>query len=184
MNNAKNIRSYSFQPTDRLFFDTNIWLDINNPFGNEIGEKVRVYSNAYREIITHGIKIFIDVVVLSEFINRTAHLSYAQWVEESPNRKEIEFKKYRSTSDFANTKKVIETAAQTILIDCKPIETGFSSFNLTALISNYCLGQYDFNDLVIVETFKAHHLVLVTDDADFQGSSIPILTYNRKLLSG
>jgi predicted nucleic acid-binding protein len=184
MNNAKNIRSYSFQKTDRLFFDTNIWLEINNPFGNETGEKVRVYSNAYREIITQGIKIFIDVVVLSEFINRTTRLSFAQWVDEDPDRKEIQFKKYRTTSEFTSTKKAIESAVQTILMDCKPIETGFSSFDLSALISNFGLGQFDFNDLVIVETCKAYHLVLVTDDGDFQSSSIPILTYNHKLLGG
>lgn len=180
---TSNIRYYSFQKTDQLFFDTNIWLTINNPFGNEVGEKTRVYTNAYREIITKGIKICIDVIVLSEFINRSARLRFELWKAEYPEREELNFKKYRATEDYKESIQAIESAVQTILMDCRPINTAFSSFNLTEIISDYGNGQYDFNDLIIGEVCKANNLVLVTDDGDFRGMPISILTYNRKLLS-
>lgn len=177
-----NIRTHAFAKTDRVFFDTNIWLRINNPFAPERGEKVRVYSNAYREIINLDLKIHIDIVVLSEYINRLSRMRFDIWKGENPDLGEMEFKEYRGTDDFTEAAETIKLSVNEILMDCKPINTNFSSFNLTRLMDDFGNGKKDFNDLLIVEDCTKNNLVLVTDDIDFHGMPISILTYNQKLL--
>lgn len=177
-----NIRSYSFGPEDRLFFDTNIWLEISNPFANAHGEKARVYSKAYQEIIHKGIKIFIDICVISEFINRCARLRFEQWKEENSNSAQVSFKTYRATDDYTETIRAVENAAQSFMADCAPLNTPFSHSALRRLISECGNSRHDFNDLLIAEVCKAHKLTLVTDDGDFRDLPIPILTYNSNLL--
>jgi hypothetical protein len=51
-----------------------------------------------------------------------------------------------------------------------------------SLIDDYGDGKSDFNDLVLVELCKSKALKLVTDDGDFKGKDITILTANKKLL--
>jgi predicted nucleic acid-binding protein len=177
-----NIRTYSFTKTDRVFFDTNIWLRINNPFAPEWNEKVKVYSNAYRDIINLNLKIHIDAVVLSEYINRLSRMRFDIWKVENPGDREIEFKKYRASVDFVRAAEAIELSVNEILMDCKPIDTNFSGINLVKLMDDFSGGEKDINDLLIVENCTKNNLVLVTDDADFRGMPIPILTYNQNLL--
>ena len=61
-------------------------------------------------------------------------------------------------------------------------DSGFDSVDIEAMLTLYASGKSDFNDLMLVELCKSHDLTLVTHDADFQDSDIPILTANRKLL--
>ena len=177
-----NIRSYSFNRSDRVFFDTNIWLRINNPFTHESSEKVRVYSNAYRDIITLDLKIHIDAIVLSEYINRLSRLRFDIWKEENLDQSDVDYKTYRASADFSAAAEVIESSVNNILLDCKPINTNLSSGNITKLVTDFSEGKKDFNDLLIIEDCKANNLVLVTDDSDFRGMPISILTYNQTLL--
>ena len=51
----------------------------------------------------------------------------------------------------------------------------------TADINSISLANCDFNDELIVKTCQEHRCVLVTNDADFSGAKIDILTANNKL---
>ena len=48
-------------------------------------------------------------------------------------------------------------------------------------ISSISFANTDFNDELIVKTCKQHQCVLVTNDADFSGVDIDILTANNKI---
>ena len=48
-------------------------------------------------------------------------------------------------------------------------------------INSISLANCDFNDELIVKTCQEHQCVLVTNDADFSGAKIDILTANNKL---
>jgi predicted nucleic acid-binding protein len=52
-----------------------------------------------------------------------------------------------------------------------------------ALIDEYAAGNSDFNDQVLTTLCKRSGLKLVTDDGDFKGRGIPIITANQKLLA-
>ncbi len=178
----KAIQQYPFSESDRLFFDTNVWLFIYGPQGDPNDSQVRTYSGAYTDILNRNARIFIDALTLSEFINRYARLEYKFWKEE--NSIDVDFKEFRNSADFETIAQDIELAAHGILTDARAIESGFSKINTISLMQQYGKGKSDFNDLMIVEVCKSNQLTLITDDGDFRDADIPILTNNRRLLHG
>lgn len=179
-NNFQNIRQYSFTARDQLFFDANIWYFIHGPQGDPSDNRQKVYSNAYKEIISNGSRIFLDVLVLAEFINRFARFHHNLWKE--VNKIESNFKVYRDTEDYKEVAKQILAAVTIILVDSRPIESSFTQMNLQNIVNKFGEGDSDFNDLIIEEICRSYHFVLVTDDADYRGTNIPVLTCNRNLL--
>ena len=51
------------------------------------------------------------------------------------------------------------------------------------LLDDYAVGGFDFNDQVIAQLCKDKGLTLITNDGDFKGQDVTILTANRRLLS-
>ncbi len=49
-------------------------------------------------------------------------------------------------------------------------------------VDEYAAGESDFNDQIIAVLCKRKGLKLVTDDGDFHGQGIPVVTANRRLL--
>jgi predicted nucleic acid-binding protein len=178
---ANNIQQHSFSDQDRLFFDTNVWFFIYGPQTQSNERRQRIYSNAFRDIISHRSRIFIDVLVLAEFVNRMARFYFDLWCEE--NQLAPEYKEFRSMNEFKPIASEIEQAAQMILVDSTPLESGFSRIDISALLRDFEKGQQDFNDLVIVKICQANHLTLVTDDSDFRSAALQILTSNSRLLN-
>jgi len=178
---ANNIQQYTFSDQDRLFFDTNVWFFIYGPQSHSDERRQRIYSNAFREIFSRRSRIFIDVLVLAEFVNRMARFYFDFWCED--NKLTPNYKDFRSMDEFKPIASEIEKAAQMILVDSTPIETGFSRMNISALLKAFENSQQDFNDLVIVNICQTNRLTLVTDDSDFRSANIPILTSNNRLLN-
>ena len=69
------VDSYEFAESDALFLDTNIWLYVYAPQAPN-DWRTRIYSKSLGKILTAKSKIFIDALVLSEFINRYARFAY------------------------------------------------------------------------------------------------------------
>jgi len=81
-NESYHIEEYTFAAADKLLFDANIWLYIYGPQGNPADQRTRVYSAALAKILAARSRIVLDVLILSEFINRYARLRYpdAGWM--------------------------------------------------------------------------------------------------------
>ena len=73
---AVSVRNYHFKSQDKLFLDANIWLYIYAP-QNPKSYWVNVYSKAFGRILTAKSCIYIDILVISEFINAYARLKMA-----------------------------------------------------------------------------------------------------------
>ena len=174
---ANDIRCSSFSQKDRLFLDANIWLFVYGPLAYN-PNKSRIYSNALRDIRRVGCQIFLDVVVLSEFINAFARLEYNQ---ASP--RPATFKAFRQTAAFKGIAKNIASTARRILKQCKRCDSNFVKADISAILTEYETGNLDFNDLIIAEICKQKALTLLTDDADFKGEDLIILTANNRLLT-
>ena len=178
---AINIQNYSFSEQDRLFFDTNIWVFIYGPQSYSDSRRQKIYSGAFQSIITNGGKIYLDILVLTEFINRMTRFYYDLWCEE--NNMSLNFKDFRSMEEFKQITKEIEIASNMILIDSIQIESGFAKMNVSSLLKCFTQKQIDFNDLVIENICQENHLKLVTDDRDYLESNVQILTSNKKILN-
>ncbi len=178
-NNVKNIEKHTFKSEDKIFLDTNIWVSIYGPLAF-INWNSNIYSGALREIRESGCDVYIDVLVLSEFINRFARVEYDQ---RDPDKKSRNFKTFRKSSDFEPIAEEIAVDVRNILKNSICCESGFSGLIIDDMMDIFKSGNSDFNDLMIAEICKKNGFILVTDDADFKGCDIPILTANRGLLS-
>lgn len=177
MNQISDISSHSFSKNDLLFLDTNIWLSVYGPI-TYIRRRASIYSNALRDIRTTGCSIFIDILVLSEFIN-----AYAKWEYHQSTQKNIHYKNFRKSSGFISIAKDIANNVRRIINQCTYCNYNFTNERMEELLIDFENGSLDFNDQIFTEICKNEGLVLVTDDGDFKDSGLTILTANSYLLS-
>ena len=175
-NATQDIRSYVFSEKDHLFLDANVWLSV---YGPQVSRRKGwdIYSAAWRDILKAKSKVFIDLLVLSEFINRFARIVMGQL---APGEKD--FKRFRQSSLFGDVAKEIASNVKSILLRSNPLGITFDHVDMDALLLEFEAGQSDFNDEVFAAFCKEKGFTLVTHDGDFRGKGIPILTANQHLL--
>ena len=169
------ITKYVFTSRDNLLLDANIWLLLYGP-NSPKDRRTPVYSMAYHNIMTAKSKIYIDVLIVSEFINAWARICNKILAPEKT------FKDFRRTSDFKSVAKDISLAVEKINKVTKKIDDGFGSLDLDKITKDYSKGNSDFNDQILAELCKNKGMILVTDDGDFKNSGIPLITANRRLI--
>jgi|SRR5579884_113571 len=176
-----NISSYTFSKNDAFLLDTNIWLFI---YGRQVpGNKdwrIPLYSKALANILASKSRIFIDVLVLSEFVNRYSRIEY-NIIKDSAEKGE--FKSFRQSSKFKSIAEDIARASRRILGHCERTENGFESIDIDILLSDFEMRCPDFNDQILAELCKTRSFKLVTHDGDFKDCGITLLTANKRLLS-
>ena len=176
-NRAMLVNNYNFTSEDKLFLDANIWLYIYGP-QKPRGYWTNIYSQALARILTAKSHIFIDVLIVSEFIN-----VYARQKFDLVAPKGQRFKNFRKDSGFKPVAQDIAADVKRVLSHCSRIESGFATMEKDDLLSDFAAGKYDFNDQVIAELCKREGLTLITNDGDFRGQGIPVLTANQRLLA-
>ncbi len=175
----QDIRRHVFSPSNRLFFDANIWLFLFT--SQEPGDwRVRTYSDAFQALLTARSQIAVDVLVLSEFANRYIRIEYGIFIGSGGA---LGFKDYRRTASYRATAETAADALRRIMRICDLVETGLSVLDTDGLLNRFATGCSDFNDEMIASLCRAQGLTLVTHDSDFKGCDIPILTANRVLLN-
>lgn len=160
----------------RLFFDANVLLYL---FGSTSSTWANTYSSVFSQCLKMGNILCVDVFVLSEFINRFLRIEYENYLKtKGLNNQQVKFKNFRSQPEGAQASKDVETIVKgRILNKFALVGKLFDVEDVNAISLVYC----DFNDELIVQTCRQHQCVLVTNDADFSGANIDILTANNKL---
>lgn len=175
-NNTFSITTYDFTADDELLLDTNIWLFVYGPQKPK-SEKATAYSQSLARILTAHSRIYIDVLIVSEFINTYARLKWRIMGEPCGN-----FKQFRKGQDFKPIARGIAADIRRVLSLCGRVENGFETLDIGSLINKYADGDSDFNDQVIITLCRKRGLKLVTDDGDFCGQGISVITANQRLL--
>lgn len=171
------VNNYSFAPDDELLLDTNVWLLVYGP--QRPGDsRVATYSQALANILAANSRIYIDVLIVSEFINTYARLKWN--VMGKPRG---DFKRFRKSPDFKPVAQDIAADVRQVLKHCSRVENGFATLDIDGMVMEYSGGNSDFNDQVLAALCKERGLKLVTDDGDFGGQGISVVTANRKLLA-
>ena len=194
---ATQVEQHNFTSKDKLFLDANIWLYLFCPQGSR-SFWVDIYSNVFDRILDADSRIYIDVLVVSEFINTFARQEYElakQGLELAKQECELteqeyelakshlnSFKSFRNSPDFDLIAQGIAAAAKQIMKHCSRVESCFTTLEMNDLLTNYDTGNFDFNDQVIIEICKSNDFTLITNDSDFKNQEISILTANPKLL--
>ena len=180
-NNTFDITKYSFRPDDRLFLDANVWLAIEGPLGLCDERQTRTYSVAYKAMLEARCKLYLDILVLSEFVNRYARfLCHVIFPDYEPTK----FKQYRRSPAFGAAATEIADAVRRMLSVTEQLSTGFEMCDAEEILLRYEMDSHDFNDLLIAELCRRYRLTLVTDDSDFRAQDdLRVLTSNRFLLN-
>ena len=170
----KSVKTHKFKRHDKLFLDANIWLYLYAPQKPQ-AHWPKIYSGVFRRILKAGSKIYTDVLIVSEFINRYARIKHKLVAPCS------EFKDFRKSPSFKPVARDIAADVKKILAHCCLIGSGFETLETDDLLDEYAGGNSDFNDQVITELCKSNGLTLMTSDSDFKNQTIPILSANPKL---
>lgn len=176
--------SHNFSDQDRFFFDANIWLFTDCAYASSYFDKPEqkrrkeIYSQALKDIIGRDIPIFIDILIVSEFINAYARLI---WKRENPGMK---FKKFRQSQGFQMCTGGIVRDTEAVIERCSFVESEskLGKADIQSLLNTFSSGSMDFNDKIIEDVCRKNGFLLVTDDGDFKNSEITVLTANKKLL--
>jgi len=176
-NNAFAVASYKFKPEDKLLLDTNIWMLVFGP-QKPRNWRVATYSQAFARILAAKCQIYIDVLIVSEFINAYSRLKWNVMGQPCGD-----FKQFRKSPDFNPIAQDVAADVGRVLKCCSRVESGFESLDINGLVEEYSAGDSDFNDQVISALCKRNGFKLVTDDGDFCGQNIPVVTANRRLLA-
>jgi predicted nucleic acid-binding protein len=167
-----------------IFLDANIWIYLFCPLSNSREAIIKKYSRAFNYLIRSNNKMYLDIAVLSEFINRFQRFAYANYKENNKKDEDFQFKRdYKKTGDFKEILRLISsTVEKKILKWSSVVNFQYEKKDIEELIENLEETSIDFNDLHIEKLCKAKGLFLLTDDGDFAGSSIDIISGNPKLL--
>jgi len=185
-NVAHDLSGWAFQPDQRILPDANFWLNVLSPaVGFARPRRSRDYSDAYRRLLAAQSELFVDVLIMSEFVNVLARQAFTDPMKRrytggggQPN-----FKAFRNSADFTGPARTIAAQCKKILRQCKRLDHGFSEWNFERLMNDFENGGEDFNDLMIVEMARKHSLLLLTDDGDMTSGGVTVLTANRNLLA-
>lgn len=172
---VSHVEDYAFTSDDEVFFDTNVWLFIYGPH-DPADARVYAYSSALRRILEAHSRIYIDLLVVSEFINTYSRLL---WKLHDGRRA---FKEFRKSAAFEPAAGEVAASMKCVLNHCSRIEDRFEAMDVNGLIDEYAQGAADFNDQIIRDVCRNRDLRLMTDDRDFSGQGISILTANPRLL--
>lgn len=179
-NNASEISGYAFKADDELLIDTNIWLFIYG-LSKPGDARSATYSKALSEMLAASCRIYMDVLVLSEYIN--AYARFKHNLLKGSAGVDYVFKNFRKSAGFKPIAVDIAGDVRQIMKHCEQIEGDFPSINVDALITEFEAGDSDFNDQVLTDICKRRNLKLVTHDGDFKDRGLDILTSNQNLLA-
>jgi predicted nucleic acid-binding protein len=181
MSSVFDITTYEFSSSDRLFLDTNIWFFIYGP-SQPGSKKTRIYSDALDKILKTDGQVYIDGLIISEFINAYARLEY-HILRRTSKTVPGSFKAFRQTDDFRPIAQGIAADVRRILRHAALVGSGFVDIDIQSLVNRYARGDFDFNDQVISELCRRRQLRLITDDGDFCCDRLDIITANNRLLA-
>lgn len=173
---VEKITNYVFKASDELLLDANVWLFVFGP--QKPGDRrAAIYSQAFTNILAAQSRVYIDVLVVSEFINTYARLKYNILAN-----KPADFKQFRQSQDFKPVASDIAADMKRILQHCTRIANGFETLAIESLLTKYAVGDSDFNDQLLTNLCIQRGLKLVTDDGDFKKRGVSVITANTRLL--
>lgn len=164
------LNDYSRLSGQSIFVDTNVLIYLFWPTGQYSLESG--YAEVFKNLLKQNNILYVDFLVISEFINRVLRNEY----KKKQNSKKS-FKEYRNSQDGKVLINDVYLIVQKyILRDFKIIGKCFTQTDIEKFLED---GNLDVIDKAIVSICLENNLVLLTNDKDFKNSGIPILTDNR-----
>lgn len=157
---------------DKIFIDTNVLIFILYPANSSY--KYSRYLGVISTLQQRQCQMYINSLVVSEFINRLLRDDFYKLKDQNPNI--AKFKQdYRNTQNYIDTLQFAITELEKFckMYNVKHINDGFNDINIVSLYTNGY--SFDFNDLIIAENVRSNGFKLLTDDRDFQSLNVALV---------
>lgn len=182
-NKAHDLSAYAFSRDELILFDANVWLYLNPaPSGKRtpfIAHQSYQYGNGLKAMLSAGVQLVMDVMVLSEYLNAYCRIEWrALYRSRYP-----QFKAFRQSVDFPAVGRGAAVYARAMLRQVTRHDHPFATLNVPRVLADFETGSNDFNDGLLSEVCRRNDWKLVTNDGDFTFGGIEVLTANRKLLA-
>lgn len=158
-----------------ILFDANIWLSINGPFEDHIPNRASAYSSFYKNAVESGSEIHIPQIVASEFLNRSVMI-----LAKAAGFNRSEGKIHRAENYGSWIKEACDLLHMIIDGNVR-VADDFDQIELEYCYKTAEGGGLEFHDVLIGSLCDRNNFTLVTDDADYTGYSVPIVTWNQRL---
>ncbi len=158
---------------DKIFIDTNVLMFVLYPTNNQ--QKSLRYIRKLSTLQQWQCQMYINSLVVSEFINVILRLDFNQLKQQDPQTYSNFKRDYRNTQNYNDTLQFAITELDKFckIYDIKHINDGFDEINIVSLYTNGY--NFDFNDLIIAENVCSNGFKLLTDDRDFQSLNVDLL---------
>ncbi len=155
-------------------FDANIWLSINGPYPDKIEARGRAYSAFYKRALEAGAQIVVPQLIAGEFLNRAVKIQ--------ADVAGFDYRcKIHRADDYRDWIKEGCDLLNCVAGDHVKIADSFDSLELEPCFAAAEAGGLEFHDVLVVHMCRAGGHILVTDDADYAGQDLPIVTWNTRL---
>ena len=166
------ISKYTVGPTEEFFFDTNVWLFVFAPIAGSKPYKQKMYSQILKDIRLRNACLWINSLVIAEYVNAVLRLEFKQWTERN-QKYGVDFKRdFRPTADYQAALTDIKGQVAAILGICQRRPDDFNALDVDNIITSMG-NKLDFGDSMIVDMCRRYKLKLVTDDKDIAESEFP-----------
>lgn len=162
-----------------IYLDANILIYLHPPLG-KVAPEAASYASFVSLARSSGVKLRVSNLILSEYINTYARLIFNSLYKTAYANK---FKAFRKSADWPLYAKQISSEVMSILSYCEVQHTLADNTSLTAIIQDFSIGSFDFNDQLIIEGCQLDSAALLTHDGDMEDGGIIVVTNNPKLLS-
>lgn len=135
------------------------------------------YSAIFTKLLSNGNRLFVDYNVLSEVVNRELRMNHSNFVAVNGQQ---DYKLWRNSADGQSaetrTYAIIKSLlGSTFQLDGKKYDLG----DITKMLIP---SNQDFTDKAIANLCQEKGYILLTNDKDFSGTDLEILSANRHLV--
>ncbi|MEO7992756.1 MAG: PIN domain-containing protein [bacterium] len=171
-----SLETHQFALGQRHLVDANVWLEAFVPSDRVEHRRSAITFRAIRHARAAGSILLIAPLVLSEINNAYLRRIWQRGHHTHP------YKVTRDSEEFALPRARAAHLVTQVLALGEVCQLALTAASWASIGRRCAFPGLDFNDLVLVELCRHHDLTLITNDADFKGSGIPLLTANHKLL--
>lgn len=173
---ARDIAQCAFSALDGVVIDTNVWLLIYGPPAVSTDRRIAAYSSGFKRLLESGCAIYLNMTLLSECC-----AGYARMVHRLFYKQHQDWKAYRRSADYAPVAQEIAAFARRVVAHCTWLPGDYKLADVDPLLDEYAKGSADMNDLLLANLCRANGWLIMTDDADFAGLGVSIVTANTNM---
>jgi predicted nucleic acid-binding protein len=137
---------------------------------------IREYSDQIQQLSDDGYRLSVDLLVIAESINVASSEARRELQQSNRNLYYKDQKEFRDSAEGIRIMgKIYNTVRDKVLVDCELINTTLT----VSEVQSICYAEpLDFVDKLLVLLCKKRSSILVTNDGDFFGKPIDILSNN------